>query len=59
MSEQYYDSNIKENVPVVSTTLSYKDVFGAWKVRWGIERMDYKVNPGIYAIGKATNHLFW
>lgn len=40
------------SVPVVSTSLSFKDKLGAWKVRWGIGRMNYKINPGLYAIGK-------
>ncbi|MCL2766723.1 MAG: mercury methylation corrinoid protein HgcA [Peptococcaceae bacterium] len=34
-----------------SATLSYKDYFGAWKVRWGIGRMSYSVVPGLYALG--------
>lgn len=42
-------------VTVVSTNISFKDMLGAWKVRWGIGRMDYKINPGIYAIGKPDN----
>ncbi len=40
------------SVPVVSTKLNFKDKLGEWKVRWGIGRMNYKINPGIYAIGK-------
>ncbi|MCL2342770.1 MAG: mercury methylation corrinoid protein HgcA, partial [Firmicutes bacterium] len=39
------------SVQTVSTTLTAKDVLGAWKVRWGIGRMDYKVDPGLYAVG--------
>ena len=42
------DSIIKE----VSTQLSLGDHLGAWKVRWGIGRMTYTVDPGLYAIGK-------
>ncbi|UWG98667.1 acetyl-CoA synthase subunit gamma [Dehalobacter sp. DCM] len=38
-------------VPKVSTVLSRKDIIGAWKARWGINRMTYRINPGIYAIG--------
>lgn len=38
-------------VPVVSTNLDRKDIFEAWKVRWGIGRMNYKINPGLYAVG--------
>lgn len=39
----------------VSTTLSLKDRLGAFKVRWGIGRMNYTVEPGIYAIGKPDS----
>jgi hypothetical protein len=28
------------------------DILGAWKVRWDIGRMDYTVEPGLYAVGK-------
>lgn len=38
-------------VPQVATSLNFSDTFGAWKARWGINRMNYKINPGIYAIG--------
>ena len=43
------------SAPVVSTSLSFKDTLGAWKVRWGIGRMDYMVEPGLYAIGKPDD----
>lgn len=42
-------------VPVVSTKLNFIDMLGAWKVRLGFKRMDYKIDPGLYAIGKP-NH---
>lgn len=45
----------KGSVPVVSTKLTFKDILGAWKVRWGIGRMNYKINPGLYAIGKPDH----
>ena len=45
-------SGSAENVPVVSTSLAFKDIIGAWKVRWGIGRMNYMLEPGIYAVGK-------
>jgi len=38
-------------IQTVSTRLSFKDVLGGWKVRWGIGRMNYKVDPGLYAVG--------
>jgi len=45
----------KGSVPVVSTNLHFKDIFGAWKVRWGIGRMNYKISPGLYAVGKPDH----
>ena len=42
-------------VPTVSTSLTFKDHFGAWKARWGIGRMDYTVEPGLYAVGKPSS----
>jgi len=42
-------------IPVVSTSLSSKDILGALKVRIGIGRMDYRVEPGLYAVGKPNN----
>ncbi len=38
-------------VPQVATTLTFKDTLGSWKCRWSIGRMDYKVEPGLYAVG--------
>jgi hypothetical protein len=39
------------SVPVVSTNLIFKDYLGAVKVRWGINRDNFKVGPGLYAVG--------
>ena len=44
-----------QNVPVVSTSLSLKDIIGSWKVRLNISRMDYRVEPGLYAVGKPDS----
>ena len=38
-------------VPQVNTKLNPKDIFGTLKVRFGINRMNYKINPGVYAVG--------
>ena len=43
------------DVRSASTKLSLQDHLGAWKVRCGIGRMDYSVEPGLYAIGKPDN----
>lgn len=39
-------------IPRVSTELSFREILGAWRVRWGIGRMSYKVVPGLYSVGK-------
>lgn len=42
-------------IPQVSTHLTFNDTFGTWKARWGINRMNYTINPGLYAIGNPDN----
>jgi len=39
-------------VPQVRTVLQSTDRLGAWKMRWGIGRMHYRVEPGLYAVGQ-------
>lgn len=41
-------------VPCAGTRLCLADHLGAWRVRWGIGRMQYKVDPGLYALGTPT-----
>ena len=41
-------------VPKVSTELNLKDLLGAVMVRWGINRNNYRVIPGIYAVGSPS-----
>ncbi len=36
---------------MVSTRLDWSDHWGTFKVRWGIGRMNYTVQPGLYAAG--------
>jgi len=38
-------------IPTVSTRLSKADKWGSLKVRLNIDRMNYKVQPGLYAVG--------
>ena len=40
------------NIPRASVELSTKDRWGTFKVRWGVGRMNYKVDPGLYALGE-------
>ncbi|PKL12412.1 MAG: acetyl-CoA synthase subunit gamma, partial [Spirochaetae bacterium HGW-Spirochaetae-6] len=42
------------SVPQIKTALEWKDRLGAYKVRWGMNRMGYKVNPGLYAVGNPV-----
>jgi len=54
MGKEYGSQNSSgcpEIVENVSTSLTVGDIFGTWKVRWGIGRMRYTVEPGLYAIG--------
>ncbi len=39
-------------VPVVATAWSRRDVLGTIRVRWSVGRMRYRVQPGIYAVGR-------
>jgi len=38
-------------VPQIFTKLSFADIWGNCKVRFGVNRMNYKINPGLYAVG--------
>jgi len=54
MHKSYLTGNITvqdAGIPIVSTTLGYKDFMGAVMVRWGINREHYMVDPGLYAAG--------
>lgn len=39
------------SVPQISSVLQISDFLGSVMVRWGINRENYKVSPGLYAIG--------
>jgi hypothetical protein len=39
-------------VPQASSSLTRADRWGTYKSRWGIGRMHYTVEPGLYALGK-------
>lgn len=47
-------------LPVVSTKLTFADLLGAWKVRWGFARHSFLVDPGLYAFGMpdADSNVF-
>ncbi len=39
-------------VTIVSTRLKASDIWGGWKARWTMGRMDYTVKPGLYGVGQ-------
>jgi hypothetical protein len=41
-------------VPQVSSQLVWADRFGSYKARWGIGRMHYTLEPGLYALGSPN-----
>jgi hypothetical protein len=43
-------------VPRISTRLTIKDYLGAFRVRWGIRRDLYRVDPGLYAVGSPNEY---
>jgi hypothetical protein len=46
----------KLEIKQTSAELTVSDVLGTWKARWGINRMNYKVEPGLYSIGKPDSN---
>src|SRR5665647_1806708 len=46
----------KIQIMQTSTELTVSDILGTWKARWGINRMNYKVEPGLYSIGKPDSN---
>ncbi len=42
-------------VEQVATRLNFVDILGAIKVRWMIGRNNYRVNPGLYAVGNPND----
>lgn len=43
-------------VPLVSSSLVKADLLGGFKARWGIGRLHYAIDPGLYALGKPNEH---
>ena len=43
-------------VPQVSSSLAWADHLGTFKARWGAGRMNYQINPGLYALGNPDAH---
>lgn len=44
------------NVPLVNSRLTFRDTLGSWKARWDINRMNYRVEPGLYGVGHPDSN---
>ncbi len=42
---------IQGTVPIVATDLTWKERLKHWRIRWGLGRMHYAIQPGLYAVG--------
>ena len=42
------------DMPKISSDLSWADHWGSVKARWGVGRMHYTVDPGLYALGEPN-----
>ena len=51
----WHPTDAGQQIPVISSAITFADRFGGWKARWGIGRMSYLVPPGLYAIGTPDN----
>lgn len=45
----------KINIMHTTTQLTIQDIIGSWKARWGINRMNFKVEPGLYSVGNPDS----
>ena len=41
-------------IPQISSSLTWADLVGSFKARWGIRRMRFTVEPGLYALGSPN-----
>jgi hypothetical protein len=54
MEIKFITDRVKINdlvIPRISTRLTIRDIMGTFMVRWGINRDNYRVSPGLYAVG--------
>jgi len=49
--EGYIETRVG-TVPRIASTLALADRWGTVKARWGVARMRYTIEPGLYALGK-------
>ena len=56
MNTQFLTGNMIGTIPQVSTVWSRRDLWETIKIRWSVGRMNYKVLPGIYAVGQPAEN---
>ena len=59
LDQQFVDGTINSsagNLPQVSSKLKWQDIWGTFKARFGVGRMDYTVDPGLYALDNPDNN---
>ncbi|MFC1607079.1 mercury methylation corrinoid protein HgcA [Candidatus Latescibacterota bacterium] len=39
------------DIPVLNSRPTLAETIGGWKARWGIGRMSFRIDPGLYAVG--------
>ncbi|AFM01083.1 MULTISPECIES: mercury methylation corrinoid protein HgcA [Desulfitobacterium] len=50
------ETNREIKIMQTSTQLTFHDRLGSWKARWGINRMNYKVEAGLYRVGDPNEN---
>jgi acetyl-CoA decarbonylase/synthase complex subunit gamma len=46
---------VDQKIPVVDSALNINDHIGTFKARWGINRMHYMIDSGLYALGNPND----
>jgi CO dehydrogenase/acetyl-CoA synthase gamma subunit (corrinoid Fe-S protein) len=54
--KNYLTGNLISAIPQVSTVWSSRDLWDTMKVRWSIGRMNYRIDPGLYAVGNPSEN---
>ncbi len=47
-------ASVVGDLPRISASLGWADRLGSYKARWGIGRMHYTIDPGLYALGEPS-----
>ena len=44
------------SITKITSQLTFSDIMGSFKARWGIKRMNFRVSPGLYSLGKPDSN---